>query len=120
MRYVICGAGGHTLVCGELTLYPETVSFVRKDSFYELEKTGGGTALRTNGPIGMDIIVTGRFSPDERTVLQSFITEYATGDEDIVIDQVNYGELILREATLSDENGAVTGKYRIRLGGYEL
>lgn len=120
MRYETAGVSRHTLVCGSFTLYPDVVSFVRRDSFYELEKAGGGTALRSNGPIGMDMIVTGSFSPDERTQLNNFIRGYETGDEDIVIDEVNYGELILREATLCDEDGGVTGKYRFRFAGYEL
>lgn len=120
MRFIICSQNRHTLVCGLLTLYPESVSLVRRDTFHELEEVGGGTSLFTNGPIGLDIVVTGQFSPDEKAALDNFILFHATNDDDFVIDGKNYGKLVLREASLSEQQGDVTGKYRFRLGGYEL
>ena len=120
MSLKICYEIRHALVVNNDPVYPEAISFVRRDTCYEIEKVGGGIDLRTNGSKGLEIIASGRYTAEEKVSLLAFISNFASDAQAVIADGVNYGPMIMLEGTLKDEAGGVGGMFSIRLGGYEL
>ena len=120
MKMTMCGEVIHSLSTGLRVIFPQALSIVRRDTYYEIEKAGGGIELRTNGPRGLELIAVGSYAPDEKAVLQALIKDFSSDRQTVTADRVTYGYMILIEGTLTEKPDGSGGTFRLRLGGYEL
>lgn len=120
MKLMIYEPAAHRLEIGNHVIFPEAVSVFRRDTCNEISEVGGGIRLRTNGSRGVELLVTGRYAPDEKKKLQKIIEGFALDEDSVAVDGRDYGKMIMLESALIEKAGDIGGSFRFRLGGLEL
>lgn len=120
MKLMVFEPIAHRLIIGNTTIFPETVSVFRKDTCHEIQNVDGGILLCTSGSRGVELLVTGSYSPDEKEILQGIIESFVSDVDSVSVDGRDYGAMIMLESALTEKTGEIGGRFRFRFGGLEL